>query len=154
MAHKEQLLQIREKFHTLISKITSLQTVSFFFAYRLEESAPGNITDELQKEMEINIDKIENYYGLANNMLTEIEAKINNAGISDKCEPFIKAIRKEISGIYNQLIGIKDVYNKSKNFSLKENSIKIISGFREINPYCLAIADIYKEMKVNSVLEA
>ena len=155
MVHTKKLSLIRELFHEFISKITSLQTVAYFFTYRLGELSPGyQINEEIKKEIADNIEKIKNYCKLSSEILKEIEQKLIKAGIYKKCEPFTKSMREETAGIYKQLVNAKTTYNGIKNSCAKKDIIDVINAFQKFDPHCLKIADVYRKMKDSSVLES
>jgi len=154
MANSEKLSPIRESFHTFISKVTSLQTVAYFFAYQLKEALRnGKVSEHAKRDIKTTIDKIENYCVLASDIMEEIEEKITEMGIFNRCKPFIDLIKAAISNISNQISCTKDAYDKTQDFAHKANIAAIVDSFEKIDPYCLTIASIYRDMKDKSILE-
>ncbi|MBL7157219.1 MAG: hypothetical protein ISS92_03540 [Candidatus Omnitrophica bacterium] len=154
MADLERLSPIRELFHTFISKVTSLQTVAYFFAYQLKEVLRnGKVSQHVNKDIKTTLDKIENYSVLARGIMKEIKGEIAKMSISDRCKPFIDSIEEAINNISTQIKCIKDTYDKTQDFEHKANIEAIVDEFEKIDPYCLTIASIYRDMKDKSVLE-
>ena len=127
---KEELPLIRKMFHKFISRLTSFQTVAYFFAYRLKEALQnGRMDNNITKEIGTTSDKIESYYVQASDMLKGIEEKLTKIGISGVCKPFTESMKNEMSNIFNHINLIKNTSHKfisiSIQVSLRINDIYI-----------------------------